>query len=1321
MRGNKLPDDGNNEFGDANLKENERSAAFYMFLQTLMTGSHPVNFKFDGNGKLFIEVANGVFRTGHLSTRLINTKGGFNENALNPEKYIKRIEAAGKIYQEAGLDVRRGDGWALAKTAKRGDTVFVDPAYLGVQAYGGKKGKTAQDANSKEETIAKLADLIKWAEANGVSIVYTNEYSDKSGAKGMSQKEYADVWKEALKRSGSETAGVNYFDREARGMGKAGEARADIVFVSGPAAYLLKPSRAELDLLKEKHGFKTDEEAEAFAWQEKTKHLSPEEKAKAEEWRRIRFSSGAAFAPTEAARRQWEKDRKAKMAKRDALLAMISKKTGIKIVKESAEEIKRSAQAATQGRFDAAEFNAEAQRIEREARANGTWLKAPNGKPSKLNPSQWVQVRTKAFKKWFGDWESILLKNEILNKTAIPISRDNSVNDKAGVKVAFRNIGKIQNERDKSTVVFPAATAGKIFYHKGFDTASITPSFGELFKSSIPFLSEPEVLKDGHKVHGNVESYKHYVNKFSDGGKEYFIRFTVVKIRNEKGDSNVHSSSISEVSIYENGADIMNTAKHRGQSESPVLDRKLADFLSSVNEKDVSKVVDENGEPLVVYHGTSASFWAFDKEKIGGNTNNKGIFGNGFYTTDDSGYAAYYNRTGGKVNKDGSGNVMPLLLSLKNPFDWNGAGAVRIARELSFPKSRIKGDKLLPLTEEKQILSFTEKLKDAGYDGVVFGYENGVRELVAFSPSQIKSATDNVGTFDGGNADIRYSLTAAFHGSPHRFAEEESAPFGRFRDDKMGTGEGAQTFGWGHYLTSEDGIGRRYANELAARKHAGVASLIVLEQIQGQLDQGGIWQLYGKDGMLRKAQLEKPGDVSEGWKFVPLTAESRKYFEQQKAAVEKELAMFEAKGVDVRNRRHLYTAEFDNSTLLDWVAPLTKEQQLRIAAQMREEGLVEEADALSDDANHGTLYNAKELHNIDGILGLKSPKERSKLLFRAGFVGHKFPAASHGAGNYSKGTNYVIYDESALRIANKVSWLQYQGTIYGYFDPVRRELHLNEDFADFDTPIHEWTHVWWAWLKEKDPRLLNRIVELMKQTKEFKAFRTAAMTDKSSVYHGMTDEGIAEEVFARFVGKRGEDIMAQEGLGTWAKIRRYALDFFKGVMRTLGLSQEEVDNLSFEDVQNMCLRDLFDNETLGIKGLRLKINQRAALMDAIDNAAMDWSIEDATRKRGIRNASVLVAAKLVKKYGKLSREEVDAKRGELIKMAQELLPDEDGFAHEALVDVATLYAKMVYSQRTSAKDAIVENSVDDVVSYEKDAIGRKADFRPIRKTVFVCY
>ena len=46
----------------------------------------------------------------------------------------------------------------------------------------------------------------------------------------------------------------------------------------------------------------------------------------------------------------------------------------------------------------------EMEAIRQQAIADGTFMKAPNGKPTNLNEQQWLQVRTKAFKEWFGDW-----------------------------------------------------------------------------------------------------------------------------------------------------------------------------------------------------------------------------------------------------------------------------------------------------------------------------------------------------------------------------------------------------------------------------------------------------------------------------------------------------------------------------------------------------------------------------------------------------------------------------------------------------------------------------------------------------------------------------------------------------------------------------------------------------------------------------------------------------------------------------------------------------------------------------------------------------
>ena len=50
------------------------------------------------------------------------------------------------------------------------------------------------------------------------------------------------------------------------------------------------------------------------------------------------------------------------------------------------------------------EYNQELEDIRVKSIANGTFMKAPNGKDTNLNERQWLQVRTKNFINWFGDW-----------------------------------------------------------------------------------------------------------------------------------------------------------------------------------------------------------------------------------------------------------------------------------------------------------------------------------------------------------------------------------------------------------------------------------------------------------------------------------------------------------------------------------------------------------------------------------------------------------------------------------------------------------------------------------------------------------------------------------------------------------------------------------------------------------------------------------------------------------------------------------------------------------------------------------------------------
>tara|TARA_Y100001963_G_scaffold25507_1_gene34599 strand:- start:1662 stop:6035 length:4374 start_codon:yes stop_codon:yes gene_type:complete len=91
------------------------------------------------------------------------------------------------------------------------------------------------------------------------------------------------------------------------------------------------------------------------------------------------------------------------------------------------------------------------------------------------------------------------------------------------------------------------------------------------------------------------------------------------------------------------------------------------------------------------------------------------------------------------------------------------------------------------------------------------------------SPNQIKSA-DPVTFDDNGNViplhdrfnldsdDIRY--IPAYHGTPHTFAAEEGAPLGKFSTDKIGSGEGAQAYGYGLYFAEKKSVAEWYRDKL---------------------------------------------------------------------------------------------------------------------------------------------------------------------------------------------------------------------------------------------------------------------------------------------------------------------------------------------------------------------------------------------------------------------------------------------------------------------------------------------------------------------------
>jgi hypothetical protein len=167
-----------------------------------------------------------------------------------------------------------------------------------------------------------------------------------------------------------------------------------------------------------------------------------------------------------------------------------------------------------------------------------------------------------------------------------------------------------------------------------------------------------------------------------------------------------------------------------------------------------SKVVDEEGKPLVVYHGTRSNFESFDKSKTGSRLD-PGDWGQGFYFGDEDKAVGY-------GHDDPSWKTMPVYLSMRNPLLIVGD---RNFDELSpdhpmvpvlskmfgkdvVAKAVADGDGMPAFVYSIGHENFTRTLQKNGYDGVLRVFKPGSFEAVVFEPNQIKSATGNRGTFD---------------------------------------------------------------------------------------------------------------------------------------------------------------------------------------------------------------------------------------------------------------------------------------------------------------------------------------------------------------------------------------------------------------------------------------------------------------------------------------------------------------------------------------------------------------------------------------------
>lgn len=322
-------------------------------------------------------------------------------------------------------------------------------------------------------------------------------------------------------------------------------------------------------------------------------------------------------------------------------------------------------------RFSVAED--EANSIVGKAKADGTFMKAPNGKPSNLNERQWAQVRTTSFKNWFGDWEK-------------EPSSSSKVIDENGEPLVVYHGGPYRfYEFDKSKMgrTTQAESAKRGFFFT--DSRSLADLFAE--GAADGSINEAELI-DYIKRELSIKPDED-IKRFFDAYKESDLAY--------------------EEFLEEND----------GFSDYDFLRGYVYEYIPTDVEKSSERELMVN----YILDSIEKEIWS------------------GWF---DSGSAISKKLSSMDIEW---GHTEPVFLNLRNPIVDD------IKRDYYN-----EGESINPMAP---VMDSARRLKR---DGVIFTgiYEEGryQKEIqyVVFEPNQIKTAVDNNGEFSADNDDIRYSI-----------------------------------------------------------------------------------------------------------------------------------------------------------------------------------------------------------------------------------------------------------------------------------------------------------------------------------------------------------------------------------------------------------------------------------------------------------------------------------------------------------------------------------------------------------------------------------
>lgn len=248
----------------------------------------------------------------------------------------------------------------------------------------------------------------------------------------------------------------------------------------------------------------------------------------------------------------------------------------------------------------------------------------------------------------------------------------------------------------------------------------------------------------------------------------------------------------------------------------------------------------------------------------------------------------------------------------------------------------------------------------------------------------------------------------------------------------------------------------------------------------------------------------------------------------------------------------------------------------------------------------------------------------SQILSDNGLVGIKYPAGMIHGGAKEGDYNYVIFDENNANIVGNTKFAQGKGVVYGYTDG--KEIVLNQEHLNPNTPIHEYQHLWRTAAKKMNPELIEHGDKLIMQTQLF------ADLKEDPNYKHLSDDEICDEAFARLTGEDGAAILEQmakdaikenpldtaKELTIINRLKNWLKKFWYWTLNTFTKwKPEDIKKMTLEDIRNLVLRDLANG--VDPRNLKSRLAKKDAVEVTPEIANTPVNIVNAEAKHGFKN------------------------------------------------------------------------------------------------------